>query len=151
MAFLFTACAGLRLARFNVSPGRYENRFQGMPSPAAAGMVASTQWFVSFLREHQISVSFPEATVAVGTATLGLLMVSSIPFLSFKQVDLRHPFGTIVLSVVVLAVVIQEPKVSFFAIGLAYSLSGPIEWAWRRLSHRPLAEAAAAGPPGAGE
>jgi CDP-diacylglycerol--serine O-phosphatidyltransferase len=114
-------------------------------------MVASTQWFVSFLREHQIAVSFPEATVAVGTAMLGLLMVSSVPFRSFKQVDLRHPFGTIVLSVLVLAVVIQEPKVSFFAIGLAYSLSGPIEWAWRRLSHRPLAEVAAAGPPATGE
>jgi CDP-diacylglycerol--serine O-phosphatidyltransferase len=153
MAFLFTACAGLRLARFNVSQGRYENRFQGMPSPAAAGMVASTQWFVSFLREHQIDVRFPEASVAVGTAALGLLMVSSIPFRSFKEVDLRHSFGTIVLSVLVLAVVIQEPKVSFFAIGVVYSLSGPIEWLWRRAAHRPPPELrqAAADPPAAGE
>ena len=40
MVFLFTACAALRLARFNVSPGRYRGRFEGMPSPAAAGVVA---------------------------------------------------------------------------------------------------------------
>src|SRR4029453_7378981 len=36
MAFTFTVCAALRLARFNVSPGRYKGRFEGMPSPAAA-------------------------------------------------------------------------------------------------------------------
>ena len=41
MAFTFTVCAALRLARFNVSPGRYKGRFEGMPSPAAAGMVAA--------------------------------------------------------------------------------------------------------------
>jgi CDP-diacylglycerol--serine O-phosphatidyltransferase len=50
MAFLFTACAALRLARFNVSPGRYRGRFEGLPSPAGACMVASTVWFVGFLR-----------------------------------------------------------------------------------------------------
>jgi CDP-diacylglycerol---serine O-phosphatidyltransferase len=41
LAFLFTACAALRLARFNVQPSRYAGRFEGLPSPAAAGMVAS--------------------------------------------------------------------------------------------------------------
>ena len=40
MACLFTVCAALRLARFNVSPGRFRARFEGLPSPAAAGMVA---------------------------------------------------------------------------------------------------------------
>ena len=142
MAFLFAVCAALRLARFNVSAGRYRNRFQGMPSPAAAGMVATTQWFVSFLREHEIAVSFPEATVAVGTAALGLLMVSSIPYRSFKEVDLRHPFGTLVLATLALAVLVQEPKVSLFAVGLAYTAAGPLEWAWRRASGRPLPELA---------
>jgi CDP-diacylglycerol--serine O-phosphatidyltransferase len=153
MVFLFTACAALRLARFNVSPGRYKNRFQGLPSPAAAGMVASMQWFVSFLREHEIGVTFPEASVALGAAVLGLLMVSSVPYRSFKEVDLRHPFGTIVLSVLVLAVVIQEPKVSLFAIGIVYVAAGPIEWAWRRAAHRPLpdeAYEAPVAPPAAG-
>ena len=79
MTFLFTACAALRLARFNVAPSRYRGRFEGMPSPAAAGIVASTQWFVSFLREHDVAVQVPESLVAGGVAVLGLLMVSAIP------------------------------------------------------------------------
>ena len=79
LAFLYTACAALRLARFNVTPGRYKGRFEGMPSPAAAGIVASTQWFVSFLRGHGIPFEAPEWAVAGGVAVLGLLMVSAIP------------------------------------------------------------------------
>ena len=54
LTFLYTACAALRLARYNVTPGRYRGRFEGMPSPAAAGIVASSQWFVSFLRDHGV-------------------------------------------------------------------------------------------------
>jgi CDP-diacylglycerol--serine O-phosphatidyltransferase len=142
MAFLFTVCAALRLARFNVSPGRYEGRFQGLPSPAAAGMVATSQWFVSFLREHELPLTFPEASVAVGTAALGLLMVSGVPYRSFKEVDLRHSFGTLVLVILGLAVIIQEPKVSLFAVGLVYVASGPVEWAWRWIAGRPLREIA---------
>jgi CDP-diacylglycerol--serine O-phosphatidyltransferase len=140
MAFLFTACAALRLARFNVAPGRYRGRFEGMPSPAAAGIVAATQWFVSFLREHGVSVDVPESLVASGVAILGLLMVSSIPYRSFKEIDLRHSYGTLVMVVFAIALVVQEPSVSLFAIGVAYAISGPAEWVWRRASKRPLEE-----------
>jgi CDP-diacylglycerol--serine O-phosphatidyltransferase len=138
LAFLFMACAALRLARFNVATGRYKGRFEGMPSPAAAGMVASTQWFVSFLREHGIDFSVPEWAVAGGVALLGLLMVSAIPYRSFKEVDLRHSFGTLVLAVVALLLVVVEYKVSLFVIGIAYAFSGPVEWLWRRAVGRPL-------------
>jgi len=140
MAFLFTACAALRLARFNVAPSRYRGRFEGMPSPAAAGMVASTQWFASFLRDYGVVVSVPESSIAGGVAILGLLMVTSIPYRSFKEVDLRHSYGTLVMVVFAIALVVQEPSVSLFCIGLLYSLSGPIEWLWRMLAHRPLEE-----------
>ena len=138
LAFLFTACAALRLARFNVTAGRYKGRFEGMPSPAAAGMVASTQWFVSFLRGHGIAFSVPEWAVAGGVALLGLLMVSSIPYRSFKELDLRHSFGTLVLAVVALALVVQEPSVTLFVIGIVYVSAGPVEWVWRRAAGRPL-------------
>jgi CDP-diacylglycerol--serine O-phosphatidyltransferase len=138
MAFLFTACAALRLARFNVTPGRYKGRFEGMPSPAAACMVASTQWFVAFLREQGIGFTVPEWVVAGGVATLGLLMVSGIPYRSGKQMDLRHSFGTLVLVVVALALIVQEPSVTLFVIGIVYVLSGPVEWVWRLATHRPL-------------
>jgi CDP-diacylglycerol--serine O-phosphatidyltransferase len=147
MAFLFTVCAALRLARFNVSPGRYRNRFQGLPSPAAAGMVATTQWVVSLIREQGMTIDVPEAAIAIGTAALGLLMVSSIPYRSGKEVDVKHPFGTLVLVVLVLAVVAQEPMLSLFVFGALYLLSGPVEWVWRRLTHRPLVEMEAAAEP----
>jgi CDP-diacylglycerol--serine O-phosphatidyltransferase len=140
LAFLYTACAALRLARFNVTPGRYKGRFEGMPSPAAAGIVASTQWFVSFLRGHGIPFDVPEWAVAGGVAVLGMLMVSAIPYRSFKELDLRHDFSTLVLVVVALVFVVQEPSVSLFAIGILYAVAGPVEWLWRRASNKPLEE-----------
>ena len=140
MAFLYVAGAALRLARFNVTPSRYRGRFEGMPSPAAAGMVASTQWFVAFLAEHGIPLEVPAPLVAIAAAGLGLLMVSSIPYRSFKELDLRHSYGTLVIVVFAVALVIQEPSLTLFAIGLAYALSGPVEWVWRWFTRRPLEE-----------
>jgi CDP-diacylglycerol--serine O-phosphatidyltransferase len=141
MAFTFTVCAALRLARFNVSPGRYKGRFEGMPSPAAASMVAATQWFVSFLRETgRVVVDVPEWLVAAGVVALGLLMVSPIPYRSGKGLDLRHSFGTLVLVVIAMLLVIQEPSVTLFAIGIAYVLSGPADWLWRRYTGASLEE-----------
>jgi CDP-diacylglycerol---serine O-phosphatidyltransferase len=146
MAFLFTACAALRLARFNVSPGRYKGFFEGMPSPAAAGMVATTQWFVSFLRESGLEVEVPEVFVASGLVVLGLLMVSPIPYRSGKELDLRHSYGTLVLVVIALALIAWEPSVTLFAMTFAYCLWGPIEWLWRRATSTPLPEIAPAAP-----
>ncbi len=140
LAFLYTACGALRLARFNVTPARYRGRFEGMPSPAAAGMVASTQWFVSFLAEHGFRVNVPEWVVAGGVATLGLLMVSAIPYRSNKEIDVRHSYPTLVFVVVALAFLVAEPSVTFFVIGLIYVVSGPFEWIWRRVKDRPLEE-----------
>jgi CDP-diacylglycerol--serine O-phosphatidyltransferase len=138
LAFLFTACAALRLARFNVHSSRFQGRFEGLPSPAAAGMVASTQWFDSFLLGQGLDISVPPLVVGAGLASLGLLMVSAVPYRSFKEVDLRHGFRTLVLIIVALAVVVQEPFLWLFAIGVAYVTSGPAEWAWRSLAGRGL-------------
>ncbi len=140
MTFLFTACAALRVARFNVSPGRYKGRFEGMPSPAAAGCVASTQWFVTFLRENGMTFVVPEFAIAAGVALLGLLMVSPIPYRSGKELDLRHSYGTLVLVVIALALVVQEPSVTLFVIGVVYTLSGPVDWVYRRVTGVQLEE-----------
>jgi CDP-diacylglycerol--serine O-phosphatidyltransferase len=138
MAFLFTACAALRLARFNVASGRYRGRFEGLPSPAGAGMVATTVWFVAFLREFGLEFSIPAGFIAVGTAIMGLLMVTAIPYRSFKEIDLRHSYGTLVLMVFVIALVIVKASVTLFVVSLAYCLSGPVEWLWRRHTGRVL-------------
>jgi CDP-diacylglycerol--serine O-phosphatidyltransferase len=138
MAFLFTACAALRLARFNVAPSRYRGRFEGLPSPAGAGMVATTVWFVAFLREFGLEFSIHAGFIAAGVAILGLLMVTAIPYRSFKEIDLRHSYGTVVLMVFAIALVINEPSVTLFVICLAYCVSGPVEWLWRRHTGRVL-------------
>ena len=140
MAFVFTACAALRLARFNVTPDRYRGRFEGMPSPAGAGMVASTQWFVTFLRENGQAVDVPEVLVAISVVVLGLLMVSPIPYRSNKEIDLRHSFRTLVLVVIAMLLIVQEPSVTLFVIGIAYVFSGPVEWIWRRVTGAQLEE-----------
>jgi len=142
LAFLFTACAALRLARFNVHSSRFQGRFEGLPSPAAAGMVASTQWFDTFLRGQGYDVNLPPLVIGSGLASLALLMVSAVPYRSFKEIDLRHGFRTLVLIIVALAVVVQEPSLWLFAIGVAYVTSGPAEWAWRSLAGRHLEPAA---------
>ena len=140
MACLFTVCAALRLARFNVSPGRYRARFEGLPSPAAAGTVASTQWFVGFLEENGLILAVPEFLIGLAVVGLGLLMVSPIPYRSGKELDLRHSYGTLVLVVIALLLVIQEPSVTLFLIGVVYLLSGPAGWLWRRSTGKVLEE-----------
>jgi CDP-diacylglycerol--serine O-phosphatidyltransferase len=89
LAFIYTACAALRLARFNVSPGRYRGRFDGLASPAGAGMVLASVWFGGFLRESGLPLDLPPFVSGLGVAGLGLLMVSPIPYHSFKGVQFR--------------------------------------------------------------
>ena len=156
LAFLYTACAALRLARFNVTPGRYSGRFDGLASPAAAGMVLSAVWFAGFLRESGLAFEIPAPIAGLGVAVVGLLMVSPIPYRSFKNVGLHGSFGSLVLLVVALVVLLTKPAVTFFLVGVAYVASGPIEALWRWRTGRPLTElrpsepAPAPGPAGAG-
>ena len=147
MAFLFTVCAALRLARFNVSPGRYKGRFEGMPSPAAAGMVASTQWFVSFLRESGVADRGARVPGRGRLVVLGLLMVSPIPYRSGKELDLRHSLRH------ARARRDRADAGGAGALGHALrdrrsptALSGPVEWLWRRATGAPLEEIAPAPP-----
>jgi CDP-diacylglycerol--serine O-phosphatidyltransferase len=136
-----------------VTPSRYHGRFEGLPSPAAASMVATATWFAQFLESRFGDFWFPASGVAFGVALLGLLMVSRIPYRSFKQIDLRHSYGTLVMLAVLLPLVAIEPMVTLFFVVLAYVLSGPIEaiWRWRTGATLVLAEAPATFEPGARE
>ena len=140
LAFMYTACAALRLARFNVTPARYPGHFEGLPSPAGAGMIVSTVWLAGFLRESGIPLDPPAALTGFGTAFLGLLMVSPIPYWSGKQLKLGRGYRTTVLMVIVFAVMISKPSVTFFLFGIGYVTSGPLEWWWRRRTGRTLEE-----------
>ena len=142
MAFIYTACAALRLARFNVSPGRYRGRFEGLPSPPAAGMVLSTVLFTGYLRENGLPPGVPATLAAMGLALLGLLMVTSIPYRNFKEIRLRGSYRSIVLMVVGFAVIIARPEVTLFLIGIVYVFSGPVEVFYRWKTGQGLEEIA---------
>lgn len=129
-AFIYVACAALRLARFNTqtdtSDGHY---FTGLASPAAACIIASTVWVCHDL--GWVGQALPEEVavlVAILTAVIGLLMVANIPYYSFKTLDLhgRVPFAVILIIVLIFGLVTVDPP-SVFLIGfLAYAVSGPV-------------------------
>ena len=106
LAFTYTACASLRLARFNVQSGRFEGRFDGVPTPAGAGMIVSTVWFKNVLVGPDVSLGLPAIIPAVGVAFLGLLMVSPIPYHSGKNLRFGQSYSTTVISLIVLLLLI---------------------------------------------
>lgn len=134
-AFIYVACAALRLARFNTQVDTADgNYFTGLASPAAACIIASAVWVSHDL--GWVGPGLPEEVavlVAILTAVVGLLMVANIPYYSFKMVDLhgRVPFVVILLIVLVFGLVTVDPP-SIFLIGfLAYAVSGPVMLARR--------------------
>lgn len=144
VAFAYMVCAALRLARFNVSSGRYKDRFQGLPSPAAAGMVVSTAWFFSTLHAAGIETEVPAFFIAAGLVVLGLLMVSDIPYRSGKGTRIGPANRATVLTVIGFVCVLAKPSVTLFLIGLIYVSLGPIEIWWRRRRGLTLEEVAPA-------
>lgn len=133
-AFLYTAATALRLARFNTQVSDKEY-FQGLPSPSAAGVTASTVWMGAGYELSGSTVAIPLALFAI---ILGALMVSGIRYSSFKSIDFkgRVPFFTVVLAVCLIAAVALEPAEMLFAIFLTYILSGPVITLWRLYAMR---------------
>jgi len=148
MAFVYTACASMRLARFNVQSGRYEGRFDGMPTPAGAGMVVSAVWFKTFLVGPEVGLGLPPLLLALGVVSLGLLMVSPIPYHSFKNVRFGRSYSATVLPVIISILLITEPGLNIFLVGLAYVASGPAGYIWRSRTGRELLPVEDPGPPG---
>jgi len=131
LAFAYMVCAALRLARFNVSSGRYKNRFQGLPSPAAAGVVVTTAWFFHTLHEAGVETQVPAFFIGLGLVGLGLLMVSDIPYFSGKGVTIRRTNRVVVISVIAFVLVLAKPSITLFLIGMLYTAAGPFEM-WNR-------------------
>ncbi|NTW09393.1 MAG: CDP-diacylglycerol--serine O-phosphatidyltransferase [Anaerolineaceae bacterium] len=125
-AFLFVACAALRLARFNVQVNTVESkRFIGLPTPAAASMVSAT---VLLFYHFGWPSSFKKLAILLLIYLLAFLMVSNVKYYSFKDPELikRQPFGFLVLAVLLFIVIAAEPVLMLFLIFLCYILSGPI-------------------------
>ncbi len=125
-AFIYTAAAALRLARFNTQVETAEKRFfQGLPSPAAAAVVTGVVWVGSDYGYLGQDWRIPAIIL---TLFAGILMVSNIRYRSFKDLDLkgRIPFVTMLVVVLVFVFVSIDPPQVLFAIFLGYALSGPV-------------------------
>lgn len=131
-AFVYCACAALRLARFNVNTAIVDKRFfQGLPSPAAAALVAGFIWLMTDLGVKGPTVAWPMFALALYS---GLTMVTNVPFYSFKDVHMKKsvPFAVIVLIALVIAVINIDPPIVLFSIFVAYGFSGYVIYVWRK-------------------
>ncbi|MGH8084233.1 MAG: CDP-diacylglycerol--serine O-phosphatidyltransferase [Lysobacter sp.] len=142
VAFLYAACAALRLARFNSQVHQADKRwFIGLASPAAAGLLASFVWTCFALGYEGPALRY---LALAATATAALLMVSRVRYFSFKGGGPRHdklPFLSVVVVLAVLAAIAIDPPVVLLAILGLYALSGPLYAGYRRLRRPPATEA----------
>ncbi len=131
-AFVYCACAALRLARFNVNTGVVDKRyFQGLPSPAAAALVAGFIWVMTDMGVPGSSLAWPMFALSLYA---GLTMVTNVPFYSFKDVQMKRsvPFIVIVLIVLGIAVINIDPPIVMFSVFVVYGLSGYFVYFWRK-------------------
>jgi CDP-diacylglycerol--serine O-phosphatidyltransferase len=145
--FVFVSAAALRLARFNIqSAVQLDKRYWvGMPSPAAAGVLASTVYAWPYpLTGYQQAV--PALIVVL---TPAVLMVSTVRFRSFKTLNFgwsqswRGPF----IFVVLVALIAAQPRVALVILAYSYLISPLVEFLFTRSSRPPRAEAPPATSP----
>lgn len=137
-AFVYCAGAALRLARFNTNIGVVDKRyFQGLPSPAAAALVAGFIWLMD-----DLGMVGTELTWLAWTITLyaGLTMVTNVPFYSFKEINFRKsvPFIAIFLIVLAFVLISSDPPKVLFGMFVLYGLSGYVVYFWRLFKGRPV-------------
>ncbi len=137
-AFVYCAGAALRLARFNTNIAVVDKRFfQGLPSPAAAALVAGFIWLMDDLRIAGTDFRWLSWII---TVYAGLTMVTNVPFYSFKDVNFKKsvPFIAIFLIVLIFVVVSSDPPKVLFGLFVIYGLSGYAVFLWYLLKGRPV-------------
>ena len=133
IGFVYLLCAAVRLARFNVitNPLLYKSKdsskdFVGLPVPAAAGTVASLVLLLLHLSEDTLEVHQLALLLPVLLLLIALLMVSTVRYPSFKQVDwqTKTRFRTFVLIIVAAGLIFWQYEVAFVSLFLAYIFYG---------------------------
>lgn len=135
VAFIYCACAALRLALFNTMIGKVDKKwFIGIPSPTAAALVAGLVW----VHHSYEKIPYIEWVALVVTLFAGLSMVVQIPFWSFKDINVRRtvPFFVLLLLVVFLLALSWEPSIVLFSLFLIYSLSGYVRYIYLKISKK---------------
>jgi len=131
-AFIYCAGAALRLARFNISTGVIDKRFfQGLPSPAAASIVAGFVWLAEDNHLPVKDAAIPWTMFCI-TVYAGITMVSNAKFYSGKALDIRYKvsFGVMVFVILGLVLMSTYPPLTIFCFFLVYALSGYVLWLW---------------------
>lgn len=141
VAFIYIACAALRLARFNTQIDTADkNFFTGLASPTAAAVIAGMVW-VCF-DEGWYGIGLPdEVAVLAGCLTLfiGIMMIMNVPYHSFKGIDFKErvPFLVMIAVILVIALVMLDPPRVLLTAALLYAMSGPVAAVWRRRRKAP--------------
>ncbi len=142
-AFVYCACAALRLARFNTNIGVVDRRFfQGLPSPAAAAIVAGFIYVMddAGFRDGVRDTPWLVWTTFAITLFSGLTMVTNVPFFSFKDIGFKRsvPFITLVAVALGIAVIQLHVPRMLFGVFIIYGLSGYGMYIYRRVKGKPV-------------
>jgi CDP-diacylglycerol--serine O-phosphatidyltransferase len=131
-AFIYVATTALRLARFNTQENSSKRYFHGLPCPAAAVLLAASVWVAD---SYQLSGGLYTTSGLAAMFLLSLAMVSSLPYRSFKDLDLKHrvPFMTVLVLVLVFVLISFDPPRVLFLAFSSYAASGIVTWV---LKHR---------------
>jgi CDP-diacylglycerol--serine O-phosphatidyltransferase len=130
-AFVYCVGGALRLARFNTNITIVDKRyFQGLPSPAAAALVAGFIWLMDDLRFAGADLGWASWVI---TMYAGITMVTSVPFYSFKDFHFKKavPFIAILLVVCIIVAISSDPPKVLFGVFVLYGLSGYAVYVWR--------------------
>lgn len=125
-AFIYTAGAALRLARFNTQVAIVDKaHFQGLPSPSSAALLAGFVWICD---DYDIQGADFSILAFLLTVMAGVLMVSNIRFKSFKDFDLKGkvPFVAMLIVVLIFVFISIDPPIVLFSMALIYAFSGPV-------------------------
>src|SRR6185369_14989004 len=131
-AFVYCAGAALRLARFNTQLSVADKRwFTGLPSPAAAALVAGMIWVFN---DYQVRGGEVKWFAAAVTIYAGVTMVTSVRFYSGKDINLRRamPFSVALIFLLAVLLISIEPPIVVWGVMLAYGISGYVGWAVQR-------------------
>lgn len=136
--FLFVICGAMRLARFNIQQKVADKRyFVGLPIPAAAGVPAS----LVFVFPQPLGSQAQATPVLVLMAVLALLMVSTLRYYSFKDIDLRRrqPYRNILFLALLFVAIWTHPQIVLVSAAATYMASGPATKLYGivRRAHRP--------------
>jgi len=137
LSALFAVCAALRLARFNVQKDLALVHGYGLASTIAGCIVAVTVWF---LEDTGTGGPGVRAALAIGFVVLSLLMVSSVPYVTWKSLTQgrRQVFPLLLGLVVIGTLALVAGSTGVFAVSLLYVVSGPALWLWLRWNGTPV-------------